>query len=348
MDLHRMYHTAGIILVAVLTGCGSTAAVHTEMPAVTPEMEDNTMSTSSSAADAYTLDTPIADVINDPAFDGKGRLLFPTESGYYSGSTLGDLRLVWYHNMVPERTVEIANYLRDEAVSGKQIFYDIYSDEEKQEDPDKEDTGLFFFRAQKNGEDVSDTSDVPTAIISPGGGFAYVGSMQDSFPAALSLAKDGINVFTVVYRPGAQTACEDLSRAIAFLYDNESTLGIDMDGYSLWGGSAGARMSDWVGTYGTGTFGERAYPGPAAVITAYTGLSEVTGNEPPTYAVVGTSDGIASYQIMQRRIAQIQKDGTDAEIEVFPGLSHGFGTGEGTVAEGWVQRAETFWLEHRS
>ncbi|MGM9918131.1 MAG: hypothetical protein ACI316_02375, partial [Lactimicrobium massiliense] len=104
MDLHRMYHTAGIILVAVLTGCGSTAAVHTEMPAVTPEMEDNTMSTSSSAADAYTLDTPIADVINDPAFDGKGRLLFPTESGYYSGSTLGDLRLVWYHNMVPERT----------------------------------------------------------------------------------------------------------------------------------------------------------------------------------------------------------------------------------------------------
>ena len=30
-----------------------------------------------------------------------------------------------------------------------------------------------------------------------------------------------------------------------------------------------------------------------------TGLSEVTGDEPPTYACVGTSDGIASYRSME-------------------------------------------------
>jgi hypothetical protein len=32
---------------------------------------------------------------------------------------------------------------------------------------------------------------------------------------------------------------------------------------------------------------------------------------------------------------------------VFPGLGHGFGLGEGTVAEGWLDNAVSFWLLHR-
>ncbi len=79
----------------------------------------------------------------------------------------------------------------------------------------------------------------------------------------------------------------------------------------------------------------------------YTGLSEVTGNEPPTYACVGTNDGIASYLVMQRRIAAIQANGTDAQIEIFRGLSHGFGLGEGTAAEGWLNNAVSFWEKHQ-
>ena len=74
-----------------------------------------------------------------------------------------------------------------------------------------------------------------------------------------------------------------------------------------------------------------------------TGLSEVTGDEPPTYACVGTSDGIASYRSMERYINQIKRNGTNAEIEVFNGLSHGFGLGQGTVAEGWINNAVSFW-----
>ena len=90
-------------------------------------------------------------------------------------------------------------------------------------------------------------------------------------------------------------------------------------------------MAAWLGSYGTESFGEDAYPRPAAVFVNYTGLSEVYGNEPPTYSAVGTSDGIASYRTMERRINAIQANGTDAEIEVFHGLSHGFGLGTGTV-----------------
>ena len=66
-------------------------------------------------------------------------------------------------------------------------------------------------------------------------------------------------------------------------------------------GSAGARMAAWLGSRGTGAFGEKSCLRPAAVVMQYTGLSEVTGDEPPTYSCVGTDDKIASYRTMQER-----------------------------------------------
>ena len=167
--------------------------------------------------------------------------------------------------------------------------------------------------------------------------------MHDSFPHALELSKKGYNAFALIYRPGAQTACEDLARAIAFIHEHAEELAVDVTDYSLWGGSAGARMAAWLGSYGTAAFGEAEYPRPSAVIMQYTGLNEIHGNEPPTYSCVGTNDGIASYRTMENRIAAIQANGTDAMIEVFPGLSHGFGLGTGTVAEGWIDNAVVFW-----
>ena len=278
--------------------------------------------------------TRIDEVTSYPAFDDWGRMIFPVDTGYYSGGTLGSLRLTWYSNIQPAKTVEIVNYMREKADAGEQIFYRIYTDEEIAADPWKADTGLFFFKGHPGAK---------TAICNAGGGFAYVGAMHDSLPHALELSKKGYNAFALIYRPGAQTACQDLARAIAFLHKNAAKLGIDMAGYSLWGGSAGARMAAWLGSLGTEYFGEKAYPRPAAVIMQYTGLGEVYGNEPPTYNCVGTNDGIASFKTMERRINAIKANGTDAQIEVFTGLGHGFGLGQGTVAEGWIDNAVKFW-----
>ena len=167
--------------------------------------------------------------------------------------------------------------------------------------------------------------------------------MHDSFPHALELSKRGYNAFALIYRPGSQTACEDLARAVAFIHEHAGELQLDPTEYSLWGGSAGARMAAWLGSLGTERFGEKKYPRPAAVIMQYTGLSEVYGNEPPTYACVGTADGIASFRVMEDRIRRIKSNGTDAEIEIFEGLPHGFGLGTGTVAEGWFDNAIQVW-----
>lgn len=289
----------------------------------------------------FTADTKVWDVIHDPAFGEYGRLLFPADRSIRDDLTLGNVGdiLTWYSYVNPDRTVEIANYLKEHAASGEQIFYDIYTEEEKAADPAKENTGLFFFRGEPGGK---------VAVTNAGGGFVYVAAMHDSFPHALELSKKGYNAFALIYRPGAQTACEDLARAIAFIHEHAEELEVDVADYSLWGGSAGARMAAWLGSYGTAAFGEADYPRPGAVIMQYTGLSEVTGTEPPTYACVGTSDGIAYYEIMEERIRQIQARGTNAEIEVFDGLPHGFGLGEGTVAEGWLDHAVAFWEENMS
>lgn len=315
-------------VILALTGCSGEI----------PDIPDNTATEESSSENmetqAYTRSTSIDEVRNDPVFGDYGRLIFPVDEGYYSGNTLGGLNLVWYNNIDPEKTVEIANYFREHAQAGDTIFYDIYTEEEKQSDPAKRDTGLFFFRGEPNAK---------FAVCNAGGGFAYVGAMQDSFPHALELSKLGYNAFALIYRPGAQTACEDLSRAISFIFEHADELQVDTDGYSLWGGSAGARMAAWVGSYGTAAFVGDELPQPSAVIMQYTGHSEYSESDPPTFACVGESDGIANYRIMQRRLEALSALGTATEFHSYPGLRHGFGIGTGTVAEGWLNQAVSFW-----
>lgn len=283
---------------------------------------------------AFTRESKIEDVKHDPVFGSYGRLLFPVEDAYYSGDTLEDLGLTYYSHIDPDETVEIVNTLRARAKAGQTIFYDIYTAEEKAADPAKEDTGLFFFKG---------TPGEKFAICNAGGAFAYVGAMQDSFPHALELSKKGYNAFALIYRPGAQTACEDLARAIRFIFDHADELEVDTDCYSLWGGSAGARMAAWLGTYGPEAFGGGDLPRPGAVIMQYTGLSEYSESDPPTYACVGDQDGIANWRVMQARLEAMQQAGIDTEFHVYSGLGHGFGLGTGTSAEGWINDAVSFW-----
>jgi len=181
------YTAIFICLLLCFTGCGAnnvsgniadieSGKETTERLFQQTEGAENIVQTETQINEPYTTDTKIAEVISDPVFGEHGKLIFPVDSGYYSGNTLGTLRLTWYSNIDPEKTVEIANYLREHAAAGETYFYDIYTDEEKAVDPAKQDTGLFFFKGNP-GEKF--------AVCNAGGGFAYVGAMQDSFPHAL-------------------------------------------------------------------------------------------------------------------------------------------------------------------
>lgn len=290
--------------------------------------------TNQNDTEQYTQDTEISDVINNTAFGDYGRLIFPVNSSYYSGDTLGELGFTWYNNIDPNKTVEITNYMKRHAENGDVIFYDIYTDEEKAADPAKEDTGLFFFKGNP-GERF--------AVCNAGGGFAYVGAMHDSFPHALELSKMGYNAFALIYRPDAQTACEDLARAISFIFENADELEVNTDCYSLWGGSAGGRMAAWLGSYGTTAFEEKDLSQAGAVIMQYTGHNEYSESDPPTYACVGENDGIANWRTMEVRLNRLNELGIPTEFHHYEGLRHGFGLGTGTVAEGWINDAVNFW-----
>ena len=326
---------AALCLLLGLPGCGAAPQA-----GVAPEAEAAGLSGGEDLTETeknpYTADTPIETVAADPVFGDYGRLLFPVDDGYMSGETLGDLQLTWYSNIDPEKTVEIVNSLYNRAAAGETVFYDIYTEEEKAADPEKADTGLFFFKGEPGDK---------FAVCNAGGGFAYVGAMQDSFPHALELSKRGYNAFALIYRPGAQTACEDLAQAISFIFENAEELEVDTGCYSLWGGSAGGRMAAWLGSYGPAAFGGDDLPRPGTVVMQYTGHSDYTESDPPTFACVGESDWIANWRTMKRRLDAMSRLGIPTEFHHYPGLPHGFGLGTGTVAEGWLDEAVAFWEE---
>ena len=323
-----------ILLLCILVLTGGYGSMRPEKEEVT-----ESMASEKTELEYYTVDSKITDVIQDSAFGDYGRLIFPLDASYYSGETLGQLQLAWYNNIDPDKTVEIVNSLRARADVGEIVFYDIYTDNEKKADPDKADTGLFFFKGEPGTR---------FAVCNAGGGFAYVGALQDSFPHALELSKKGYNAFALIYRPGAQTACEDLARAISFIFEHAGELEVNTDCYSLWGGSAGARMAAWLGSYGTEAFGGDALPYPGAVIMQYTGHTDYSPYDPPTFACVGKNDGIAYWRTMQRRLELLSSYGIDTEFHSYPGLRHGFGLGTGTVAEGWLDQAVSFWERQMS
>lgn len=288
------------------------------------------------------IDDTLGTLLDTPAFAGFAPLLLPWDDrGYDRGLKLTEIAsLMPFHNQVdPADAVAVLNRIIDDTEAGRPVFYDIYAKEQKQADPTKAHTGLFFFRGKLGA---------PFAVISPGGGFSYVGSLHEGFPYAVALNADGYNAFVVRYRPGVgeRAATEDLASAISYINRNAKELGVDTAGYSLWGSSAGARMAANIGSHGTVAYGGNGLPAPTAVIMAYTAHADRADKEPPTFAVVGEQDGIAPPSSMERRIAALRRAGTPVEFHVYPGLGHGFGLGVGTVAEGWIREATRFWKAH--
>jgi acetyl esterase/lipase len=286
-----------------------------------------------------TADDTIRDLLSHPAFAGFGRQLLPWDDRSYDNSmplrNVGSL-LPYHSHVDPGTVVSALNHMIDDVNNGRTVSYDFYTQKEKAEEPAKAHTGLFFFRGKPGA---------PFAVVSPGGGFSYVGSVHEGFPYAVAISKQGYNAFVLKYRAGAggTVATRDLAAALSYIFRNADELGVGTEGYSLWGSSAGARMAAAVGSHGTAQFGGDRLPKPSAVVMAYTGHSEVAEHEPPTFAVVGERDGIASPAVMARRVAALRRTGTEVEFLRYSDLGHGFGPGTGTSAEGWLDRAIRFW-----
>ena len=288
-----------------------------------------------------TTDNHVRDIVNHPAFDGFGERLLPRDdnSPYYGERLSNVASLLPYHqNVNPADVLAALNFMIDEASAGKEIFYDFYTVEQKRRDRAKEKTGLFFFRGKP---------DAPFASICPGGGFSYVGSLHEGFPIAREISRQGYNAFVIRYRIGGErVAGEDLAAAIGYVFANAASLNVGTRNYSLWGGSAGARMVARLASYGTVAYGGKNLPRPGMAVIAYTGHTDWTRNDPPTFTIVGERDGIASPVVMERRVKEMKAAGIATEFHRYHGLGHGFALGTGTVAEAWTRDAVRFWKKH--
>jgi acetyl esterase/lipase len=293
-------------------------------------------------AEHLRVDDTIGDVLEHPAFAGFGRLLLPWDDRWYEmAMRLREIgSLLPYHTHVdPAVVVSSLNRMIDDAAAGRTVFYDFYTAGEKEADPSRRNTGLFFFRGKPGA---------PLAVIAPGGGFAYVGSVHEGFPYAVEISKRGFNAFVLKYRAGqgSRIATEDLAAALTYIFRNAGDLGVATADYSLWGSSAGARMVASIASHGTARFAGAPLPRPTAVVLLYTGHSDFAPSEPPTFVAAGETDGIAPPEVMERRVEALRRAGTEVAYHRYAGVGHGFGLGIGTSAEGWIADALSFWAKH--
>ncbi|SHJ91467.1 Acetyl esterase/lipase [Malonomonas rubra DSM 5091] len=326
-----------VILMLFLTGItGDVAMAETKAGAL--------MSVKGSGQGPYaqlTTAGSVGDIVEHPAFKGFSHLILPREQdSRFLNTPLSNVgSLMPYHGHVdPDIVVGALNRMIDEVNNGKTIFYDFYSDQQKRADPAKENTGLFFYRVAKGA---------PFAIVCPGGGFSYVGSLHEGFPLASEISKKNYNAFVIRYRIGSQQkATEDLAAAISWIFKNAEALGVSTAGYSLWGGSAGARMVGNIALSGVDAYGGDELPKPATAVIAYTGQSSFSEDFPPTFMTTSANDGIASVMSVDRRVKNLRDAGVEVEYRRYSTAGHGFGLGTGTDAEGWLALAVQFWEKH--
>ena len=288
-----------------------------------------------------TTSDSVRHIVDHPAFKGFGQYLLPrdNDTSYYDTPLRNVSSLLPYHNHVhPNIVVSAINHMIDEINGGKTIFYEFYTEQQKQENPAKESTGLFFFRGKPGS---------PFAIVCPGGGFSYVGSLHEGFPHAVELSKRGHHTFVLKYRVGGELrATEDLAAALSYIFKKAEMFEVSVENYSLWGSSAGARMVGNIAIKGTAGFGGYNLPKPRIVVIAYTGDTSFSENYPPAFITVSEDDRIVNVSVVDRRAENMRNAGIEVEYRKYKNAGHGFGLGVGTDAEGWIEYAIQFWENH--
>ena len=218
------------------------------------------------------------------------------------------------------------------------------------------------------------------AIICPGGGYHWVCSFSEGMPYARKLNQMGYSAFVVHYRCGIGKEYpipqEDLARAIRKIMSHAKKWNLDMEGYSLWGSSAGGHLAASMGTEGMG-YKKYGLPKPGALILSYPVVTMgehahegsrnyLLGNHPsfqqiefasvekqltkdfiPTFVWCGLEDHTVdpknSYML---RDALVDQNIPHCFLPI-EDVDHGVGIGEGLACEGWFEKAVDFWENNR-
>lgn len=262
----------------------------------------------------------------------------------------------------------------DSILEKKQKFsYPVYEEQDVEEAPEKKDVKVFYFPADSR----------EFVILAAGGAYGAVCSLAEAFPVAAKLNRLGIKVFCLNYRVGGPMLfpkpMEDLAAASRFITKHAEEFGVDAEKYAVGGFSAGGHLA---ASWGLKSIGYQAYgcPAPECILLDYPLIDvwdtlqkmpepikmmmlegyfgkdnpeeicmkyEIVRNMdeayPPAYLVQAEDDSTVPISNTRHMAEKLTELGIMHQYEHVPTGQHGFGLGTGTDAEGWAERAVTFW-----
>lgn len=238
------------------------------------------------------------------------------------------------------------------------IFFDIYTAEEKKEDPSKENTGLYF---------IPGDPDKPFVLLVSGGAFQSVCNFLEAFPVSQLMHEAGCNVFILQYRvdpeksmvldevePRQKAANSDFGKAMKYIFEHADEFGVTTDNYAVCGFSAGGRLCHMWGLDNEYGYEHYGIPKPAVSMLIYSGWDDPVfegcyETQPPTYFAHVENDTTIGADLSEKIEVYADRLRTlhiPVEEHIYTAAVHGFGAGTGTDAEDWVEDAIAFWGAH--
>lgn len=227
---------------------------------------------------------------------------------------------------------------------------------------------------------VRDGKTHPVAIVIPGGGYRRICNFSEGYPYAKKLNAMGCHAFVLYYHvreyahyPAPQ---KDLVRAVKEIMAHADQWKLDMDGYSVWGSSAGGHLAASFGTEAMG-YTQYGLPKPGALVLTYPVVTmgekthegsrnfligrepdeetvrltsvekQVTPAYPPTFLWWGAEDDCVDPANSRMLKDALEEKHIPSLCTQYPATGHGVGIGEGLPCEGWFEKAVQFWEEHR-
>ena len=323
-----------------------------------------------------TVQSTIHEIINDPRVQNFKPFILSNCMVPDTGWTLQEMNEHFYDWGAEDIALgwsRMEQLLKD----GRQVAFDIYSHKEKEENPEKQNTKLFFFPGQK---------EKPFLLILPGGGYGAVCNLKEGFPVAAKFNEWGYNAFVLSYRvrsfqerdgsallPGPM---EDVAASLRFILQHEQEFSVTLKNYAVAGFSSGGHLA---GEWGTNNVGAPKYdlPKPSCVILGYGAIDttlyrefrgknllmagmcgdnfaekdvhwynvneHVEADYPATFLWHCIDDEIIPVETSRRMAALLKEKQIPVQyLEVKHG-GHGFGLGQFTEARHWARKAALFW-----
>jgi len=268
---------------------------------------------------------------------------------------LGKLMKVWDPDSMAEGVQHLSELAKEQ-----EVFFDIYTEDEKRQNPSKADTKLISFPL------LNRKGKTKCAFICAGGGYGAVCTIIEAFPIAKKLNEAGIAAFVVKYRYGKAAAApnpmEDLMRAVRFAAEHSGKLNVDISSYAVMGFSAGGNLAAAYAVPGLHFYEHK----PGAVILGYPVISmgelthkesrefllgkhpseaekvkysvekQVDENYPPTFIWQFENDDVVSIENTRMMADALERNNVRYVYKTYPGSYHGVGVGVNTVAYGWL------------